>query len=754
MSKSFSVLSAEFLHETNTFSRIPTDFARFEAQDCYLDHASALAARGDSNAELAGFLDAARAHGWQIHHVLSAIAQPAGRVTRDAFDRITGAIVAAARERAGTLDGVILGLHGAMVTEDHDDGEGELLRRLRAVLGPAVPIAVTLDLHANVTRAMCEHANIIVSYQTYPHVDMRRTGRQAGDILQRTMAGEIRPVTLRAHLPMIDEANGGRTDQGAMLPRLARARALEATESDVFAVSINAGFSRADIAEIGPTVLVVAQGDLARHQSFAEDLADDIWARRHEVVNRFLDVQEAAAVCAAHPVDGRPIIVAEYSDNPGGGAYGDATALLGALLEAGVGRACFGPIVDPETVQALQALPLGSMVDVQLGGKTDPRVGGGPLALRVSLEHKSDGHYFATGPMTGGQHRSWGPTVVVRIRDMDILVVTQPAQMLDLAQFTGFGIDPASMRVVGLKSMQHFRAAFEPIASRVIICDSGALCTPDPTRLPYTRLPRPLHPFDQDIDLAQWRADLSASDLASDAVAIPADPTDALAHPEEAVAAPTPATNPPPAPAAAPRPRIDREAATALLERLAGWYPQLFGATFRPLKRGIFEDLMQARGADIDEATLKAALTLHTRSTRYLAAVANGERRRDLGGRAVEDMAPEHVFQAIAEVHRRRQAKTDEDLEPRLRQRLARAFEASGLSREAYAAFAHSRDPVIQGAIDTVLAEVGGRNARDEALLRAFQASKQPIESFADAYGLDPESARQSIERARRQLAA
>lgn len=746
MSKSFSVLSAEFLHETNTFSRIPTDYARFEAQDCYLDHASAVAARGDSNAELAGFLDAATAHGWQIHHVLSAIAQPAGRVTRDAFDRIAGAIVEAARQRAGTLDGVILGLHGAMVSEDHDDGEGELLRRLRAVLGPAIPIAVTLDLHANVTRVMCEHANIIVSYQTYPHVDMRRTGRQAGDILQRTMAGEIRPVTLRAHLPMIDEANGGRTDQGAMLPRLSRARAYESTESDVFAVSINAGFSRADIAEIGPTVLVVAQGDLARHQGFAEDLADDIWACRHEVVNRFLDPLEAAAVCATHAFDGRPIIVAEYSDNPGGGAYGDATALLGALLQADVGRACFGPIVDPETVQALQALPLGSMVDVQLGGKTDPRVGGGPLALRVSVEHQSDGHYFATGPMTGGQHRSWGPTVVVRVRDMDILVVTQPAQMLDLAQFTGFGIDPSAMRVVGLKSMQHFRAAFEPIASRVIICDSGALCTPDPTRLPYTRLPRPLYPFDQDIDLAAWRASRTG---ATDRDPSPAPDTDAAESPPEHRQA-----EPAPRAATTTKPRIDREAATALLERLAGWYPQLFGATFRPLKRGIFEDLMQARGADIDESTLKAALTLHTRSTRYLAAVANGERRRDLGGRPVEDMAPEHVFQAIAEVHRRRQAKTDEDLGPRLRQRLARAFEASGLSREAYAAFAHSRDPVIQAAIDTVLAEVGGRTARDEALLRAFEASPQSIESFADAYGLDPHAARQSIERARRQVAA
>lgn len=749
----FTVLSAEFVSENNTFKKGFTELRDFAA-DCLIEGDEAFQHRGTANTELAGFASVARENDWRLIHAISALATPAAPVSRAAYDHIAGIVCAAAREHRDEIHGILLSLHGAQVAEHAEDGEGELLRRLRAIVGPDLPIAVTLDLHANVTRAMCEHANIIVSYQTYPHVDMRRTGRQAGDILQRAMAGEIRPVTLRAHLPMIDEVNGGRTDQGAMLPRLARARAYEAAETDVFAVSINAGFSRADIAEIGPTVLVVAQGDLARHRAFAEGLADDIWAGRQDLINRFLDVREAAAVCAAHPYDGRPIIVAEYSDNPGGGAYGDATALLGALIEAGVGRACFGPIVDPETVQALQALPLGTMVDVELGGKTDPRVGGGPLSLRVSLELKSDGHYFANGPMTGGQHRSWGPTVVVRIRDMDILVVTQPAQMLDLAQFSGFGIDPAAMRVVGLKSMQHFRAAFEPIASRIIICDSGALCTPDPTRLPYTRLPRPIYPFDQDIDLAQWRASLSDAGAPADAVAPLADHTDALAAPAAGAAAELPGTPPQAAPAATPKPRVDREAATALLERLAGWYPQLFGATFRPLKRGIFEDLMQARGTEIDEATLKAALTLHTRSTRYLAAVANGERRRDLGGQPVEDMAPEHVVQAIIEVHRRRQAKTDEDLGPKLRQRLARAFEASGLSREAFAGIAHSRDPVIQAAIDAVLTEAGGRTARDEALLRAFEGAKLSIEAFADAYGLDPESARQSIERARRQVAA
>lgn len=500
----YRVLSAEFAHETNTFSIVPTGFAQFVAQDCFLDAPSAIAARGDSNTELAGFLDAARTHGWELVHVLSAIAQPAGRVTRDAFERLADPIVAAATQDAGKLDGILLGLHGAMVTEFCDDGEGELLARLRAVLGPDLPIAVTLDLHANVTQAMCRHANIIESYRTYPHVDMRRTARHAGDILHRAMKGEIRPVTLRAHLPMIDEVNGGRTDVGAMLARNQRARDYE-KRPDVFAVSINAGFARADIAEIGPTVLVTAQGDMAAHQRFADELAGDIWERRHEVINQFLDVNAAAAMCLAYRAGRGPIVVADYADNPGGGGYGDATNLLAALLQAGVRDACFAPVVDPQTVQQLQGCAIGASVEVALGGKTDAHIGGGPLQLRATLLSKSDGHYVGDGPMMGGLQRSWGPSAVLRVDDIDILVVSLPSQMLDLQQLRAFGIDPALKKVVAIKSMQHFRAAFEPIAGQIIVCDSGALCTPDYPSLPYRHIPRPLFPFDRDIDLAAWR---------------------------------------------------------------------------------------------------------------------------------------------------------------------------------------------------------------------------------------------------------
>jgi microcystin degradation protein MlrC len=201
-------------------------------------------------------------------------------------------------------------------------------------------------------------------------------------------------------------------------------------------------------------------------------------------------------------------VVADYADNPGGGAYGDATSLLAALLDAGVPQACFGPMVDPAVAAQLQGQPVGAEVDVLLGGKSDPRLGGGPLALRGRLRWRGEGLYTGDGPMIGGQQRSWGPTAVLQVQGIAILVVTHAAQMWDQQQFKAFGIDPQAYRVVALKSAQHFRAAFEPIAGEVIVCDSGALAGPDCTTRRYERAPRPVFPLEQGIDLAQWRTKL------------------------------------------------------------------------------------------------------------------------------------------------------------------------------------------------------------------------------------------------------
>jgi microcystin degradation protein MlrC len=396
----------------------------------------------------------------------------------------------------GTWDGVLLMLHGAMVTATHDDGEGEILLRLRSLIGPDVPIAVTLDPHANVTAAMCQHAQILVSFTTYPHVDIRATGRRTAELLHRAVIGDILPKTLRAHRPMLEEANGGRTDIGPMIERHAMARAFEARKG-VYAVSINGAFPCADIAEVGPTVLVTAEVGLTGAQDIAEELADDIWQRRHDVLNTYLTVTEAASVAAKWASDGGPLVIADYADNPGSGAYGDATALLAALLDADVTGACFGPIVDPIAAATLQGHNVGETVTLAVGGRTAPEFGGGPLEVTGQLKWRGEGHVTGSGPILGGLQRSFGMTAVLQVAGIDVLIVSIAHQMLDLRQFETFGIFPADLRVVALKSMQHFRAAFSPIAGRIIVCDCGALCTLNYAKLNYRVVPRPIHPLDR-----------------------------------------------------------------------------------------------------------------------------------------------------------------------------------------------------------------------------------------------------------------
>ncbi len=487
----FRILSAEISHETNTFNIRPTGLQNF--RDRYLlDGPQAIAARGDSNTELAGLLDTGRDHGWDITHVISAAAGPGGPVTREAFETLIAPLLAAADQ---DWDGIFLILHGAMVTADHEDGEGEILRRLRAITGPEQPIAVTLDPHGNITKAMCDLAQILVSFTTYPHVDIRATGRRTAEILHRTMSGDIAPHTLRAHRPMLEEANGGRTDIGPMIDRHALARAYEA-RADIFAISINGAFPEADIAEVGPTVLITCAGDPVAHQAIIEKLADDIWDRRTETLNTYLTCTEAAEIAADWHPDSGPLIIADYADNPGAGGYGDATALLAALLDAGVKNACFGPLIDAKAAADLQASAVGSTVSLSIGGITAPKMGGGPLQVSGTVKWVGQGRFTGNGPILGGLERNFGPTVVLTVGDIDILIVSIAHQMLDLNQFATFGIDPTRKSVIALKSMQHFRAAFAPIAGRIIVCDSGAICTPNYALLNYQKVPRPIFPLD------------------------------------------------------------------------------------------------------------------------------------------------------------------------------------------------------------------------------------------------------------------
>lgn len=495
----FRVLTAEFITENNTFKKGWTELHDFRV-DTLAEGDEAIAMRGEANTELGGFLEAAAERGWEMTHVISALASPNAPVSAEAYDYVTGRICDAIRARQGRIDGILLGLHGAQVAEGHEDGEGELLRRIRALVGPDMPVAATLDLHANATGAMARDAQIWVSYKTYPHIDMRLAGRRAGLLLDDAMAGRTRPATLRRHIPMMDEANAGRSDVGPLVQEYRKARAEEA-EPGILSVSLNAGFSDADIAEMGPAVYVTYDRNVAGAEQRAAGIADAharaIWDARHSCANTFLEVTEAVAQAEGFDASKGPLVIADYADNPGSGAYGDATNLLKAMLDAKLEGAVFAPMIDPEAAAELHRHGEGETVTIAVGGKNDPAFGGPPLVLTGRIEKLSDGAFRGDGPMLGGLDRSYGPTAVLKVDGIEILVVTEREQMLDRQQLYAFGIDPTRRKVLALKSMQHFRAAFEPIAGKVIVCDSGALSTPQMSRRPYRRVTRPIWPLDE-----------------------------------------------------------------------------------------------------------------------------------------------------------------------------------------------------------------------------------------------------------------
>ncbi len=492
----FRVLTGLFAHETNTFSQLPTTL------DNYRDF---LLAFGDdipetiagSMLELVGVQNVATEADWDLVHTVAAWATPSGPVAREVWDLCTGRIFDAAR-KDGPFDGIVLALHGAMTTVDHDDAEGEFLAQLRDIVGADVPLAITLDLHANVTRRMAALADIICAFRTYPHIDQIETAERASRILQRAMTGEVHPTVHLARRRMLVGLDHGRTTTDNPMTRLMeRAAKLEANDPGVLTVSLHAGFSPADFPEVGPSVAITGDGPEMRYRTFAEAYMETAWENRHFDSNEYLSAGDALARLGEATEAAGPVVVADASDNPGAGAYGDSTFLLGAMLEAGLENAAFGTVCDPEAAAALVAAGPGTTVTVKLGGKVDP-IHGPPLELSGEVMAVTDGIYVAQGPRWRGVTQNLGPTAVFRVGGVDIVVASKRLQCTELETFTHAGIDPAEKAVVAVKSMHHFRAAFEPIAAAVLIVDAGALATKEYARLPYKNLRRPIFPLDLD----------------------------------------------------------------------------------------------------------------------------------------------------------------------------------------------------------------------------------------------------------------
>jgi len=489
------VLIAGFQHETNTFSGLPTGLDAYRSRDLYLNDEVATKLRG-TQTEIAGFLDACETYGWTPIHPIYANATPSGKVTEEAFEYVAREI-AGCLERDGPFDAILLALHGAMVCEHVDDGEGELLGRIRQLAGPDVPIAVTLDLHANVTDRMAERADVMIAYRTYPHIDQYEVATEVAALIDRTLRGEIKPKTVIARGAMIDGADHGRTTSpGPMTEVLSSAAKLQA-QPGVLAATVAAGFPWADIRETGPAALIVGNDESSRYQDMAEALIGEVWEKRDRTTVETVSVEEAMAVVTASDSGGKPIVLADFGDNPGGGGYGDSPGLLRGMIDAGLEDALYATIYDPVSVQTCIDNGLGAQVVLALGGKIDPQYGK-PIPVTGTVVAGTDGKFKLEGPMMAGLGVSMGPTVVLQVGGIKIVIASTRFQVYDLMVFRHARIEPAEASVVAVKSAHHFRAAFGPLASEIICVDAGGLTSRNYKHLNYEKVRRPVFPLDQE----------------------------------------------------------------------------------------------------------------------------------------------------------------------------------------------------------------------------------------------------------------
>ncbi|AOJ29553.1 M81 family metallopeptidase [Burkholderia seminalis] len=482
------ILIAGFQHETNTFAPSKAAYANFERGEGFpaMVRGEDVLALRDVNIPAGGFIAAAERRGWTLLPVIWAGASPSAHVTEDAFERIAGEIVAAVRR--GGYDAVYLDLHGAMVAEHTDDGEGTLLERVRAAVGPDVPVVASLDLHANVTARMLREADALVAFRTYPHVDMAETGARAAALLERLFDARAgrRPLHRAARrLPFLIPINGMCTLLEPARGMYARLAALET--GAVASLSFAPGFPAADFPECGPVIWGYGD-DAASAEAAVQALHDKMLADEAAWQVPFLSPDDAVReAMRLSEGAGKPVVIADTQDNPGAGGDSNTTGMLRALLRNGAKDAAIGLIWDPAAAAAAHRAGVGAFIDVALGGVSGVP-GDAPHHARFEVVHLSDGVCRYDGPMMNGMRADVGPVACLRIDGVLIVVSSGKAQMLDRNLYRVGGVEPESMKILVNKSSVHFRADFQDIAEAVLVATAPGPMTADPAELPWTRL--------------------------------------------------------------------------------------------------------------------------------------------------------------------------------------------------------------------------------------------------------------------------
>ncbi|MCP3686951.1 MAG: M81 family metallopeptidase [Gammaproteobacteria bacterium] len=498
-------------HETNTFSPLETNLQAF-ASGIGLHEPpcgqQAIEIYGETEFAFAGLLDATRQTGAQIEVPVTAYAEPGGKVNAQAFEFISTQICKAV---ARGCDALLLDLHGAMVTESYDDGEGELLKRIRAI-APGLPIAVALDFHANLTADMVENSTIIDGYRTYPHIDMYDTGKRAANSLFRILRANIPTKMCWRAVPMMTHMlrqTPTREPMKYLMEQVVRA----VDNTMVFNASIFGGFPLADIPQVSLSVLTVESSSSSKGKSMINAVCDQAWEKRREFV--FEAENLSASIQRAKRLKEYPVVIADHGDNSGAGGSADDMTVLGEMIKQGLDGIVAGPIWDPQAVKQLIEAGLGETVKLDVGGKTDVAAiqqTGRRLNCKGIVEALTDGIFTIQGPMQTGLRVDLGRSVLLNIGTARLLICEQRWEPYDPGCFLQAGIDVKTAKFILIKSRQHFRATFEQIAKHIVLAAGPGVCSSDYSQFRFSNLLRPVYPLDPDMQLVDCRVQTCHSD--------------------------------------------------------------------------------------------------------------------------------------------------------------------------------------------------------------------------------------------------
>lgn len=484
---------AFFYHESHSFTPMITNIEHFK-NEAYLTGQDIIGHYLGTKTEVGGFIDFLqnKEDTVEIVPLLCAAAVPSGIVTKETYKKIEDEMLKVIKDSM-PLDGILLALHGAMVVEEIPDPEEKLLKEIRKVVGEKIPIATTLDLHANLSETILDYTPLHYGFKTYPHVDMYEQGLKAAQALYNCLFENVSYKAIMKRLPMLLPSLNMRTSTGPMKKMIDLAKEYEQLEG-IENVSIFGGFPYADTESTGASIIVIGT-DERKMEEVSERLAEQYWLVKEEFLVHIPSAEEGLKIALSRN-NTKPVVLADISDNPLSCGSGDTTELLRIMIDYKLENALFGGLFDMESIRRCQEVGEGKTVSLQLGGKVTPEYGQ-PVDVEAKVIKLSDGIFYNSGPFNKGLKVDLKAAAHIKVNNLDIVLIGRPMSANDPEMFRHLGIEPENKRILGLKVKNHFRAAFDPIIEEVIYVDTPGVSSNDLTKLHFKNIKRPIWPLDK-----------------------------------------------------------------------------------------------------------------------------------------------------------------------------------------------------------------------------------------------------------------